>query len=80
MTLVSVCDRFDDVRKTTPLYDLVQMRLGRDLYAYLSEAQAADRDWRSIAADVSSASGVSVSYESLRRWYEKKSNDAEPAA
>jgi hypothetical protein len=57
------------VRQQTPLYDLVQTRLGRDLRGYIEDALAGGRTWREIGADVSAASGVTVSYESLRRWH-----------
>lgn len=49
----------------------MQARLGRDLIEYLDAAVKDGRDWRSIGADVSAASGVQVSYESLRRWHER---------
>lgn len=75
MTYVSVCDRFVRMRQTSPLYDLVQTRLGRALWVYLDDAAGAGRDWRTIARDLSSIGGISVSHETARRWHQRYSPD-----
>lgn len=64
------------MRQQTPLYDLVQTRLGRDLGELIVRALDAGRTWRDIASDVSAASGVKVSHESLRRWHKDRTEAA----
>lgn len=55
----------------TPKRELLQLRLGRDLGAYVAAARAEGRDWRTIATDLSAVTGVAVSHESLRVWFAK---------
>lgn len=52
----------------TTKYELIQLRLGRSLAVYLTEARRQGRHWRTIAADLSAATGVQVSYETVRNW------------
>lgn len=54
---------------STPKRELIQVRLGRDLAAYVAAARAEGRDWRTIAADLTAVTGVAVSHESLRVWF-----------
>jgi hypothetical protein len=53
----------------TAKYLLLQLRLGRDLSAYVAEARKAERDWRSIAADLRALTGLDISHETLRVWF-----------
>lgn len=54
--------------KPSAKYELLQVRLGRSLAEYLQAARADGRDWRTIASDLTTLTGVSVSYETLRSW------------
>lgn len=53
----------------TPKRELIQLRLGRDLAAYVGDARAQGRDWRTIAADLTAVTGVRVSHETVRAWF-----------
>ena len=54
----------------TARFQLVQLRLGRDLTQYVTLRRADQESWRTIAADLTSISGVSVSHETLRTWFD----------
>jgi hypothetical protein len=53
----------------TAKYELLQLRLGRDLAAYVTEARSDGRAWWVIAADLRSSTGMTVTGESLRTWF-----------
>jgi len=57
------------MRQNTPKYELVQLRLGRSLQAYVEAARKERLSWRTIATDLSAVSGVTVSWETLRDWF-----------
>lgn len=65
--------------QTTAKYELLQLKLGRDLAAYVAEARSKGRDWRTMAADLSVVTGVPVSHETLRAWFTPASTSAESA-
>lgn len=68
------------MRQPTPLYEVVQHRLGRSLEVYVAEARKARRSWRTIATDLSAVSGTTVSWETLRAWFgEAEDREDEPA-
>lgn len=53
----------------TARYELIQLRLGRDLAQYVTARRAKEKaSWRRIASDLSTITGMPVSYESLRTW------------
>lgn len=52
----------------TPLYQLVEARLGGSLEEYVAERRATT-SWRVMAADLTERSGVQVTYETLRGWF-----------
>jgi hypothetical protein len=64
----------------SPQYEFLQVRLGRDLSAYVQEARAAGRAWRTIAADLSAITGVTVSYETVRVWFAEPATPVEAAS
>lgn len=53
----------------TAKYQLIQLRLGRDLAQYVSDRQGSGDSWRTISADLSTLTGVHVSHETLRSWF-----------
>lgn len=55
--------------QTTAKYELLQLKLGRDLAAYVAEKRAGGRDWRALADELSAEAGVDVSHETLRSWF-----------
>lgn len=57
------------MRQTTALYELLQAKLGRDLRAHVVAARLEGKDWRTIAEDLTSATSVSISWETLRVWF-----------
>lgn len=67
LTAKPVSDSLADMR--SPHYEFLQIRLGRDLSVYIAEARRDKRGWRTIAADLSEVTGVTVSYETLRTWF-----------
>ncbi len=54
--------------RQTPLSQLIELKLGVDLRRHLLDARAEGKDWRSIAADLTTTTGVSVSHEAVRNW------------
>lgn len=56
----------------TAKYELLQVRLGRDLAAYVETARHEGRDWRTIATDLKAATGTTVSHETLRAWFTER--------
>ncbi len=52
----------------TDRYQLIQLRLGRDLGAYIADARAAGRTLRQVAADLRTITGMPITYEWVRKW------------
>jgi hypothetical protein len=50
-------------------YELVQVRLGRDLEAYVRGRWEDNAPWRTIAHDLRAITEVNVSHETLRSWF-----------
>lgn len=55
--------------RQTPMRQLVELTLGRDLQQYVRIRQAEGLGWRRIADDVKRDTGLSVSHEALRSWF-----------
>jgi hypothetical protein len=53
----------------TPLAQLAEAKLGRDLTMFVRLRLAEGIGWRRISDELHAASGVRVSHESLRSWY-----------
>lgn len=53
----------------TPTFQLLQIRMGRDLAAWVEAQRAAGESWRAIAASATSITGVPVSHETFRAWF-----------
>lgn len=55
----------------TPTQELISLKLGADgpLDQYVSDRRANGRSWRLIASDIYDATGMDVTYESLRSWF-----------
>ncbi len=68
--------------RQTNLGQLIEMKLGEPLRDYIISARAVsgplDRQvgWRSIAADITERTGVSVSWETMRSWFDDEREDA----
>ena len=56
------------MRQTTT-YQLIQVRLGRDLAAWVGDRRQDGDSWRAIAAAATSITGIPVSHETLRAWF-----------
>lgn len=56
----------------TDRYILIQLRLGRDLGAFITAARGQGRGYREIAADLRAVTGLPVSYESVRQWEQRE--------
>jgi hypothetical protein len=52
----------------TPLYRLVEARLGIPLAEYVAERRATT-SWRAMAADLTERTSENVTYETLRSWF-----------
>lgn len=50
------------------LYRMIEERLDGTLAEYIA-AQRPQRSWRQIAAELQEATGIEVSWESLRSWF-----------
>lgn len=53
----------------SPKQQLLEARYDGDLAAYVADLIAGGASWRTIAADVSKVTRLTVSHESLRSWY-----------
>lgn len=60
--------RLNGMSQPTPLYQLVEARLGGSLEEYVAERRATT-SWRAMAADLTERSSVQVTYETLRGWF-----------
>lgn len=61
------------------LFKAVQRLLGEDLEALVADRRRYQYPWAAIAREVSDKSGVEVSDESVRRWFEADSSQREAA-
>lgn len=53
----------------SPKRQLIDIRLGGGLDRIVEDRRRAGASWRDIAAEISKASRVSISFESLRDWF-----------
>lgn len=61
----------------TPLAQLVEHKLGRNLAKWVAARQKAGIGWRRIAQELHAETGVLISHESLRTWFtQQKQRDA----
>ncbi len=63
-----VADKLLPMTQPSPLYRLLEDRLGEPLAEHVA-ARRAGETWRAIAADLSTRTGVTVSWETLRLWF-----------
>lgn len=52
-----------------PLYEEISQKLGENLARYVAKRRAEDASWRGIADEIHEATGIRVSYETLRVWH-----------
>lgn len=79
MTGPPVSDRLS-VMPRSARFQLLQVRLGRDLAQYVASRYPQD-SWRVIANDLTQITGLSISHETLRTWFpELASNQPEQVA
>jgi hypothetical protein len=56
---------------TTRLYRQLERHLtGTTLAAYVAQRRASGTGWRALATDLTEATGVEVSHEALRSWFD----------
>ena len=48
---------------------LVELKLGGGLEDFIRSRRTSGRSWRLVARDVYEATGIDVTYETLRAWY-----------
>ena len=53
----------------SPLYQLIEDRLGLSLEGLVAEARPRRMTWAEIAADIRQRTGVDLSQETLRLWF-----------
>lgn len=53
----------------TPKRQLIDIRLGGGLDRIVQDRRRAGASWREIAAEISKASKISISFETLRDWF-----------
>ena len=59
--------------RQTPLAQLAEHKLGRNLAKWVTAQQKAGNGWRRIAQELHAETGVLISHESLRTWFTQKS-------
>lgn len=57
------------MRTLTPTAELIELKLGEDLTAYVAGRRARGRSWRLIARDIFQATGQDVTHETVRSWF-----------
>lgn len=62
------CAKLSAVTKPSPLYRLLEEKLGRPLADVIAERRGTD-SWPDIAAYLAQTTGVNVTSESLRNWF-----------
>lgn len=66
----------------TPLQQLVGLKLGEDLDAFVAErrkvviVQRPTHSWAEVAAEIERRTGIKVTRETLRSWYAADADDA----
>lgn len=55
--------------KRTPTSQLVELKLGEDLAAWVTALRADERSWSYITRKIGERTGIAVSDESLRLWF-----------
>lgn len=60
----------------TTLHQLIQSKLRPDLGQYVRARHSEGLGWRRIADDLHRDSGVLVSHETLRSWFQDAARDA----
>jgi len=63
------CVTLLDVSEETPKRQLIDIRLGGRLDQLVEDRRQAGASWRRIAHEISKASKVSISFETLRDWF-----------
>jgi hypothetical protein len=63
------------VPRRTPSYRLIELHLGTDLEAFVTERRAVGETWRAIAAEISERTGVALSHINLFRWFNEPNGD-----
>lgn len=63
------CVTLPDVGEETAKRQLIDIRLGGRLDELVEERRRAGASWRTIAHEISKASKVKVSFETLRDWF-----------
>ncbi len=53
----------------TPTFQLLQIRMGRDLAAWVEAQREAGQSWRAIATAATAITGLAVSHETFRAWF-----------
>lgn len=51
------------------LYQLLSARLGRDVGEVIGKARQSGESWSDLEFRIRSEAGVSVTYETLRKWH-----------
>lgn len=68
----------------TPLQTLVEERLGEPLHDFINRHRAPEprplpgKSWRSLAAEITDLTGVTVTHETLRLWATRPEADSLP--
>jgi hypothetical protein len=55
--------------RRTRLYELTELRLGRDLKGYVQAARNDGLSWRRIADELNKLTSTDVTWETLRVWF-----------
>lgn len=59
----------------SPLYQLIETKLGEPLADWIAERRRPGlrppASWRALAAELQRATGVAVSFETLRTWFDE---------
>jgi hypothetical protein len=59
------------MEQPSALYQLVESKLGGGTLADYVAARRATTSWRAMAADLSQRTGLTVSHETLRLWFQE---------
>lgn len=64
------------MQQRSRVYQLIEDRLGSDLEAWVTEQRNQAASWNTIAIGLHTRTGVTVTGESLRNWFDAKPRGA----
>lgn len=65
--------------RPSPTYRLLDHLIAEGVDVFVAERRARRRSWRRIAQDLYEATGVDITYETVRSWFQEANDGTEAA-